>query len=168
MASETEGRDQDPVEDTVEKTVEETKAQPAPPPLPESLPDEVREALEALDEHKSQHTVVLDMRRVSAFTDFMIVCTGRSEPHARALAESVCERLLGQGIKPSHVEGKSDGNWILLDFMQLIVHVFTPEKRSFYQLEKLWRDAPLLEWGVPAEDPAQQPAPAEKAADAEA
>ena len=162
MNSETEGHGQDAVEDATRQQ------EPASPPLTEALPDAVRAALEALDEHKSQDTMVLDMREVSGFTDFMIVCTGRSEPHARALADAVSERLLEDGVKPSHVEGKSEGSWILLDFLQLIVHVFTPEKRSFYQLEKLWRDAPLLEWGVPAEGAPEAPAPPDKAADAEA
>jgi ribosome-associated protein len=121
-------------------------------PLVEALPEEVRATLDALDEHKGVDIVVMDMRAVSGFTDFMVVCTGRSEPHVRALADAVSEKLLGQGIKPSHVEGKSVGHWILLDFLQLVVHVFTPETRSFYQLEKLWRDAPLLEWGVPGSE----------------
>lgn len=116
--------------------------------LVESLPPEVRDALDALEEHKGIEIVVLDMRKVSGFTDFMVLCTGRSEPHVRALADAVTDKLLERRVKPGHVEGKSAGHWILLDFMQLVVHVFTPETRSFYQLEKLWRDAPLLEWGV--------------------
>ena len=119
--------------------------------LIDELPQDVREALEAIDEHKGLDIVVLDMRQASGFTDFMILCTGRSEPHAQALAKAVEERLLEHKVKPSHVEGKSVGRWILLDYLQLIVHVFVPETRTFYQLEKLWRDAPLLEWGVPAD-----------------
>lgn len=116
--------------------------------LADSLPPEVRDALDALDEHKGIEIVVLDMRKVSGFTDFMVLCTGRSEPHVRALADAVTDRLVERRVKPGHVEGKSAGHWILLDFLQLVVHIFTPETRSFYQLEKLWRDAPLLEWGV--------------------
>lgn len=119
--------------------------------LLEALPEDVRDAIDALDEHKGIEIVVLDMRKVSGFTDFMVLCSGRSEPHVRALADAVVEKLVARRVKPSHVEGKSAGHWILLDFMQLVVHVFTPETRSFYQLEKLWRDAPLLEWGVPAD-----------------
>lgn len=162
MTSDTEGQGRDTAEETT------SQQEQAPPPLTESLPDIVREALEALDEHKGQDPVVLDMREVSGFTDFMVVCTGRSEPHVRALADAVAERLLEHGVKPSHIEGKSGGNWMLLDFLQLVVHVFTPEKRSFYQLEKLWRDAPLLEWGVPADSAPERPAPTNEAGDAEA
>ena len=120
-------------------------------PLIEALSPEVRATLDALDEHKGIDIVVLDMRAVSGFTDFMVVCTGRSEPHVRALADAVSAKLIAQGAKPNHVEGKSAGHWVLLDCMQVVVHVFTPEMRSFYQLEKLWRDAPLLEWGAPSD-----------------
>jgi ribosome-associated protein len=147
------------VEDGVEERVEEGQEPEAAPTL-EELPEEVRQAVQALDERKGQAIVVLDMRTVSSFTDFMVICTGRSEPHLQALAKAVEERLLEQRIKPSHVEGKGRGTWVLMDFMQLIVHAFTPESRSFYQLEKLWRDAPMLEWGVPEPDPVESAGPA--------
>lgn len=112
-----------------------------------SLPDPVLAALAALDAHKGEEIVVLDMRGVAGFTDTMVICTGRSHPHTQALAEAVEDRLRQDDIKAAHVEGRADGNWILLDYLDLIVHVFTPESRQFYQLEKLWRDAPMLEWG---------------------
>lgn len=112
------------------------------------LPAEVRAALDALDAHKGEEIVVLDMRGVAGFTDTMVLCTGRSHPHTQALADAVQERLRSDGIKPAHVEGRAEGNWILLDYLDLIVHVFTPESRQFYQLEKLWRDAPMLEWSA--------------------
>ena len=123
----------------------ETRQQ-QPIPTLQDLPAPVGEALAALDEHKAQNTVVLDMRTVSNFTDFMIVTTGRSEPHVMALVEAVAERLAASSIKARHVEGRAPASWILLDYLDLVVHVLTPEARQFYQLEKLWRDAPLLEW----------------------
>ncbi len=123
----------------------ETRQQ-QPIPTLEDLPTPVGEALAALDEHKAQNTVVLDMRTVSGFTDFMIVTTGRSEPHVMALVEAVAERLAASSIKARHIEGRPPASWVLLDYLDLVVHVFTPEARQFYQLEKLWRDAPLLEW----------------------
>lgn len=115
--------------------------------LQAELPEHVRGALSALEEHKGQSLVVLDMRAVSGFTDFMVLATGRSEPQVQALADAVEEKLREMGEKPRHVEGRSEAHWILLDYLDLIVHVFTPETRDFYQLEKLWRDAPMLEWG---------------------
>lgn len=111
-----------------------------------NLPGHVQAALHALDEHKGTATVVLDMRGISGFTDFMILSTGGSERHAQALADAVEEDLRGSGTRPAHIEGRQQGRWVLLDYIDLIVHVFTPEAREFYQLERLWRDAPMLEW----------------------
>lgn len=114
--------------------------------LAAALPDPVREILDVLDEGKGEALVVLDMREVSGFTDFMVLCSGRSEPHVRALADAVGRHRRDSGAKPAHIEGRSAGAWILMDYFDLIVHVFTEENRDFYQLECLWRDAPLLEW----------------------
>jgi len=116
------------------------------------LPQAVGEALAALDEHKGQDVVVLDMREVSGFTDFMVICSGRGELHVQALADAVHERL-GAGRGAAHIEGRAAASWVLLDYIDLVVHVFTPETRSFYQLEKLWRDAPMLEWERPEIEP---------------
>lgn len=122
------------------------------PGLESELPPDVLEVLEVLDKGKGEAIVVLDMREVSAFTDFMVLCNGRSEPHVRALADAVGKHRRDHGSKPAHIEGRSAGSWILMDYFELIVHVFTEQNREFYQLERLWRDAPLLEWN--AEPPA--------------
>ena len=115
------------------------------------LPPGVREVLEVLDEGKGEAIVVLDMREVSAFTDFMVLCTGRSVPHVRALVDAVSKApTQAQGSKPAHIEGRAEGTWILMDYFDLIVHIFTEQNREFYQLERLWRDAPLLEWKAEA------------------
>lgn len=131
----------------------ETGIRPDKPAMGE-LPEQVSEALAALDEHKGEQLVVLDMRAISGFTDFMVISTGRSEPHVQALADAVVERLGERKIRAGHVEGRASASWVLLDFFDLVVHVFTPETRSFYQLEKLWRDAPMLEWEAEESGPA--------------
>ncbi len=77
----------------------------------------------------------------------MVLANGRSEPHVKALAEAVEERLREHDVKVAHVEGKREGHWVLLDYGDVVVHVFTPEVRDFYQLERLWRDAPMIEFG---------------------
>lgn len=123
-----------------------TETSPAPD-LQRDLPGHVRAALEALDEHKGRELVVLDMRGLSGFTDFMVIGTGGSERQVQALSDAVVEKLRQLGEKPRHVEGRNEAHWVLLDFFDLVVHVFMPETRDFYQLEKLWRDAPMLEWG---------------------
>lgn len=115
--------------------------------LQRELPDHVRGALSALEEHKGQAVVVLDMRGLSGFTDYMVLATGRSERQVQALSDAVEKRLVELGEKPRHVEGRNEAHWILLDYLDLVVHLFTPDTRDFYQLEKLWRDAPMLEWG---------------------
>lgn len=119
------------------------------PDLERELPPHVRQAIAAIDEHKGLATVALDMRSVSGFTDFMVLANGRSEPHVKALADAVEERLREHDVKVAHVEGKREGHWVLLDYGDLVVHVFTPEMRDFYQLERLWRDAPMIEFGEP-------------------
>lgn len=125
------------------------ETEPREPSLAE-LPAAVREVLEVLDKGKGGALVVLDMREVSGFTDFMVLCSGRSEPHVRALADAVEKHRRDQGSKPTHIEGRAEGAWILMDYFDLIVHVFTEQNREFYQLERLWRDAPLLEWKAEA------------------
>lgn len=127
-----------------------SETQPRKPGLASELPPDVREVLDVLDEGKGDAIVVLDMREVSGFTDFMVLCNGRSEPHVRALVDAVEKHRRDQGRKPSHIEGRSEGAWVLMDYFDLIVHVFTEHNREFYQLERLWRDAPLLELGAEA------------------
>ncbi len=122
------------------------ETQTSEPRLEAELPTHVREVLEVLDKGKGEAIVVLDMREVSAFTDFMVLCTGRSEPHVRALADAVGKHRRDHGSKLAHIEGRAAGTWILMDYFDLIVHVLTERSRGFYQLERLWRDAPLLEW----------------------
>lgn len=123
------------------------------PPKPSGtmdVPAGIHEIAEVLDEGKAESIVILDMRKVSGFTDFMLLSSGRSDPHVRALVDAVEKHRRDQGAKPAHIEGRSEGSWVLLDYFDIVVHVFTEEAREFYQLERLWRDAPLLEWSATA------------------
>lgn len=129
----------------------ETQATPRAD-VPE-LPDRVRIAVDALEEHKGDDTVVLDMRKVSGFTDYMVLCSGRNEPHVQALVKAIQEDLGKEGVKAGHVEGLGEARWVLVDYYDFIVHVFLPETRRFYQLERLWRDAPMLYQGADVEPP---------------
>jgi ribosome-associated protein len=88
--------------------------------------------------------VVLDLRRVSDATDFFVIATGSSDTHVRGAAERVIEALGTHGRRPHHVEGLRGGRWVLLDFVDFVVHVFHPTLRDFYRLERLWADAPTL------------------------
>ncbi len=99
-------------------------------------------AVEACVARKAVDAVVLDLRTLSDAADYFIVASGTSDTHVRAIAEHVLETLEGRGVKAHHVEGLTGGRWVLLDFVDLVVHVFHPSLRAFYQLEGLWSDAP--------------------------
>ncbi len=109
-------------------------------------------ALAACSERKAVDGVVLDLRGISDATDHFVIVSGTSDTHVRAIAEHVLEAMRGRGARAHHVEGLSAGRWVLLDFVDFIVHVFHPALREFYQLERLWGEAPrrLLETGEEA------------------
>ena len=88
--------------------------------------------------------VVLDVSDHIALTDVFVLCSGRNERMVQAIADEVEERLLGDGAKRLRQEGRTEGRWILLDFGDIVVHVFHEEERVYYQLERLWRDCPLI------------------------
>ena len=111
-----------------------------PPPVPEPL----RLALQTIDDLRGVHPVVLDLRGLSNATDFFVIASGTSDAHVRGIAERVIDSLQRRGHRTHHVEGLPGGRWVLLDFVDFVVHLFHPETRSFYQLERLWGDAPEL------------------------
>ncbi len=94
---------------------------------------------------KGEDIVVLDVRKISSFTDYFVILSGRSTRHVQALAESMEHELRSKRISSSRAEGLSEGKWVLLDFDDVVVHIFYHEQRDFYDLEGLWHDAPRLE-----------------------
>lgn len=106
------------------------------------LPAEVARAAELAMERKAVDVVALDLRGISTATDFFLVCSGTSDIQVRAIADNIVEEMKKEGSRPSHVEGVAGGRWVLIDFIDFVVHVFHPEARAFYQLESLWGDAP--------------------------
>lgn len=103
-----------------------------------------RRAAQVLLDNKANDVVMLDLRPVSDMADFFIVASGTSDTHVRATAGHVVETLKKEGIKVHSVEGLEQGRWVLLDYVDFVVHVFHPTLRSFYQLERLWGDAPAV------------------------
>jgi len=103
---------------------------------------DVHAVVNVLETHKAVDIVVLDLRNLSGATDFFIVASGASDTHVRALGERVLQALSTDGRKPHHTEGLSEGRWVLLDYVDFVVHVFHPVLRRFYQLERLWGEAP--------------------------
>ncbi|HEX5048462.1 MAG TPA: ribosome silencing factor [Gammaproteobacteria bacterium] len=92
----------------------------------------------ALDDLKGQQITVLDVRHLTSVTDTMVVASGRSDRHVRALADTVVEQCAKAGVRPIGVEGQKSGEWVLVDLGDVVVHVMLPRVREFYNLEKLW------------------------------
>jgi ribosome-associated protein len=106
------------------------------------LPEEVARAAELMFDRKALDVTLLDLRGVSTATDFFLIATGTSDTHVGAIADHVVDALKAAGTRPLAVEGERGGRWILVDYFSFVVHVFHPAARDFYQLERLWGDAP--------------------------
>lgn len=108
-----------------------------------------RAATVALD-HKANDVVVLSLKGVSDMTDFFVIASGTSDTHVRSLGESIQEELRKDGLRAHHVEGLTQGRWVLLDYVDFVVHLFHPTLRNFYQLERLWSDATVVPLAAPS------------------
>lgn len=103
------------------------------------------------DSKKAEEVIVLDMRKLVAYTDFLVICTARNERQARAIVDEVRVRVKREsGLLPGGVDGGGEAGWTILDYLDCVLHVFTPEARERYGLEELWRDAPRLELDLDA------------------
>lgn len=110
-----------------------------------AVPDELRLASEAAFAKKATEVVVLDLRAVPSFTDYFLLCSTAHRRQAQAAAEAIEEAIGRSGLKPAHVEGYGQSDWILLDYFTFVIHVFTREAREFYGLERLWGSAKRVE-----------------------
>ena len=108
---------------------------------PNANEDLARRAAELCLDLKAQDLIVLDLAGVSDVTDYFIIASGTSDTHVRGIADHVFEGMKLAGFPAINVEGMSQGKWVLLDFFDVVVHVFHPTQRTFYQLERLWSDA---------------------------
>ncbi len=120
----------------------------------DSLRPEVRAAIDAAHEKQAAEVTLLDLEGLGAFTDYFLLCTGFSPPQVDAICDEIERRLARLGNRLLHREGRQGGDWMLLDFGGLIVHVFTERARRYYDLERLWRHARRTEFedpGRPAE-----------------
>lgn len=109
-----------------------------------SLDPSLKSAVLAAREKKAADIVVLDLRGLASFTDFFLICTGASHRQIESIADEVEKSLRAAKRKPSHIEGYPRGDWILMDYVDFVVHIFAPTSREYYDLERLWGDAERL------------------------
>jgi ribosome-associated protein len=95
---------------------------------------------------KAEDVLLLDLRKITTMTDFFIICTGRSDTQVKAIADAVIEGAKKEKLGVYHAEGLEALTWVLVDLVDVVVHVFQPETRNYYQLERLWRDAEIEEY----------------------
>ena len=109
------------------------------------LPKAIEAVVRAAEDKKAEDIVVLDLRKAAGFTDYFVICSAHNARQIHAISDAVTEALADQGSKPAHVEGYDRSEWVLLDYFDFVVHVFSPETRVFYALERLWGNADRIE-----------------------
>lgn len=119
-----------------------TETHATPLPADTVIASQVQDVVSAALDHKADHLQVLHLAPVTDFTDYFLICSGSNSRQVQAIADAVQETLGRQKVKPLHVEGQNQANWVLLDYGDFVVHVFEEERRGFYALERLWADAP--------------------------
>ena len=127
-------------------------AQPDPTPATRERPPSsgaglplAQRAIELILDKKGEEIVLLDLRQLDAVSDYFLIATGRSEVQVKAIAGHVVEELKKEGLTPWHIEGLENRRWVLIDLVDVVVHIFHPETRSYYLLERLWGDAHRVE-----------------------
>jgi ribosome-associated protein len=123
---------------------------PVPTSSVKDLPQDVARVVDLLFDRKALDVTLLDLRGISSATDWFVIATGTSDTHVGALADNVVDGMKKQGVRPLNVEGEREARWVLIDYFDFVVHVFHPAAREFYQLERLWGDAPTYVVEAPA------------------
>jgi len=123
-----------------------------------TMPEKIRRAAELALDRKATDVIVLDLRGLSSATDFFVIATGSSDIQVKAIADRITEGLREEiGEKPGHAEGLETARWVLLDYIDFVVHVFHPQAREFYQIETLWGDAPGVRFEDGPDGPTEAP-----------
>ena len=108
----------------------------------------VKIAAQAASDKKAEEIAVLDLREVATFTEFFLICNGTNPKQVQAIVDAIEDQLRQAGKRPLHIEGYTNAEWILMDYGDFLVHAFNGTARRFYDLERLWRDAPRVEVAV--------------------
>jgi ribosome-associated protein len=120
---------------------------------PETLRPEIRWAVEAAQDKQAVDVTVLKLAGDVAFAEYFLLCSGRSQPQLKAISDAIEERLGRERVRLAHREGKSGAEWLLLDYGDFIVHIFSERAREYYDLERLWRTAERLDFPAPERAP---------------
>ena len=127
------------------KTPSPRKPRSTRPKATPRLPKPIQAVIDAAQDRKATDVVVLDMRKAGAFTDFFVICSGGNPRQVQAIADAVEESLKAQKQRPSLVEGYARAEWVLLDYFDFVIHVFSKHARDFYSLDRLWGSATRIE-----------------------
>jgi len=111
----------------------------------ERFPKQLDAAIRAAEDKKAADLVVLDLRKATGFTDYFLICSGNNPRQIRAIADAVMDTLAVDGAARPHLEGYDRSEWVLLDYFDFIVHIFAPDTRLFYDLERLWGNAERID-----------------------
>ncbi len=109
------------------------------------MSDVLKIAVKAVDDKKASDLVVLDISSIASFANHFLLCSGDSSRQIQAISDEVEEKLRRQGLRPAHIEGYRNAEWILMDYIDLVVHIFSKRARAYYDLERLWRDGKRLD-----------------------
>ena len=123
------------------------------------MTDALKIAVNAADDKKAHDLVAIDISGIASFASYFLLCTGDSSRQMQAIADEVEKRLKAHGIRPSHVEGYQNSEWILIDYLDLVIHIFSKTARAYYDLERLWRDGKRLDLGELLQEKEVKPVP---------
>ncbi len=104
---------------------------------------------EAADNKKAFDILILDLRSLTSITDYFIICSASNSSQVVAIADGITQALAEAGVHPSHMEGETEASWLLMDYGDIVIHIFNQQTRAYYCLEKLWGDAPRIPLGAP-------------------
>ena len=128
------------------KTTSQRKTRTTTKAAPKKLPKAIQAAIDAAQDRKATGVVVLDLKKAGAFTDYFVICSASNPRQVQAIADAVEEALKAQKQRPSLVEGYARAEWILLDYFDFVIHVFSKHARDFYGLDRLWGSATRTEF----------------------
>ena len=107
---------------------------------PKGIQNDAQRISELMLEKKALDIIIIDVRKITTLTDFFVVCTSESEPQTRAITDHINQKMKEEGVKSWHIEGYENLDWVLVDYINIVVHIFSKDAREYYELERLWAD----------------------------